>query len=189
MPVKINVLVAWVKPLSLIHILRCCDDSIANSNVNKSNAASKRSHAISVQKLCGKDNSVPKKLIRVPHIIGCRTALGGNDISLGCLNHTTIYQWMSAFLKTMFFVELWSLWRQALSVSKKRRLPQNILGMRQHDAISWHGLLCHQGFIYIPLKADKNNFHTWGWATLKQIGFLGHWGRCPLNFQNLKGPT
>ena len=37
---------------------------------------------------------VPKKLIRVPHIIGCRAALYGNDISLGCLYRTTIYQWI-----------------------------------------------------------------------------------------------
>ena len=61
--------------------------------------------------------------------------------------------------------------------------------MRQYDAVSIYGFFGHQGFIYIQLKADKNNFHTWGWTSIKQIGFLGHWGRCPLNFPNLKVPT
>ena len=41
-----------------------------NNNVNKSNAASKRSHAISVQKLEEKDNLVSMKVTSVPHVIG-----------------------------------------------------------------------------------------------------------------------
>ena len=92
--IKIFLSVAWVKPLSLIYIIRSWDDNILKSNVNKHNTASKRLHAISIYKLWGKDNSVRKKLTRVPHIIGSRTALGGNDISLGGLYHTTIYQWI-----------------------------------------------------------------------------------------------
>ena len=46
--IKNFVSVARVKPLSLIYIIRFCDDSIVNSNVKKSNAAFKKSHAISV---------------------------------------------------------------------------------------------------------------------------------------------
>ena len=86
-------------------------------------------------------------------------------------------------------VEKSSMWWQALSASKKGCLPQNISQMRQSDAISWHGLLGHWGFIYIPLKLTKLNFHTWASTSLEQIGFLVHWGQRPLNFQNLKGPT
>ena len=44
---KNSVSVALEKSLFLIYIIRCCDDSIVNSNVNKPNAAFKRSHAIS----------------------------------------------------------------------------------------------------------------------------------------------
>ena len=89
-PFKNSVSVALEKSLFLIYVIQCCDDGIVNSNVNKPNVASKRSHAISVQKLFGKDNSVLNKVIRVPHIIGSRTALIGNDMSLGGLYDTTI---------------------------------------------------------------------------------------------------
>ena len=44
---KNSVSVALEKSLFLIYIMWCCDDSIVNSNVNKPNAAFKRSHAIS----------------------------------------------------------------------------------------------------------------------------------------------
>ena len=51
--------------------------------------------------LCGIDISNSDEVIRVPHIIGTGTALVGNDMSLGGLYDTTIYQWitMSAFVK------------------------------------------------------------------------------------------
>ena len=42
----------------------------------------------------GTDISALDELIRVSHMIGSRTALGGNDMSLGGLYHTTIYQWI-----------------------------------------------------------------------------------------------
>ena len=73
----------------------------------------------------GKDISALDKLIRVPYKIGPRIALGGNDMYLCGLYDTTIYEWMNRG-GLCFFVELWSEWRQALSVSRKRRLPQNI---------------------------------------------------------------
>ena len=43
---------------------------------------SERLHAIFAYKLLGTDISALDELIRVPHIIGTRTALGGNDMSL-----------------------------------------------------------------------------------------------------------
>ena len=42
---------------------------------------SKDNHAISAYKIWGMDNSVLNELIRVPHMIGSRTALVGNDMS------------------------------------------------------------------------------------------------------------
>ena len=38
--------------------------------------------------------------------------------------------------------------------------------------------------MYIQLKADRTNFHTWSWSSLEQMGFLGCWGWRPYN--NLK---
>ena len=82
---------SFVKPLSLIYILRCCDDSIVNNNANKSNAASKRSQAFSIQKLLWKANSFSKKLTSVPHVIGSWTALVSNDMFLCGLYESAIY--------------------------------------------------------------------------------------------------
>ena len=56
---------------------------------------SKRSHATFTFKVWGKDISALDELIRVPHKIGSRTTLGGNDMYLCGLYDTTIYQWMN----------------------------------------------------------------------------------------------
>ena len=53
---------------------------------------SKRSHTIFLYVLWGSDISALDELIRVPYIIGSRTALGGNDMSLCVIYDTTIYQ-------------------------------------------------------------------------------------------------
>ena len=60
-------------------------------------------------------------------------------MSLGGLYDTTICWWIlvSGFVKTMFFVvDLWSILGEAMSVTEKRHLPQNISGMRQDEVIS-----------------------------------------------------
>ena len=50
---------------------------------------------ISVYKLWGGNNSVPNESIRVPHIIGSRTTLVGNEMSLGGLYESTIYWYIN----------------------------------------------------------------------------------------------
>ena len=45
-------------------------------------------------RIWGKDISALDELIKVRHKIGPRTAFGGNDMSLGDLYHTIIYQWI-----------------------------------------------------------------------------------------------
>ena len=162
--IKILLSVAWVKPFSLIYILWCWDDNIVNSKVNKSNATSKRSHTISVWKLLGKDNTVPKKLIRVPHIIGFRTAFFGIDMSLWfiwIINLLTDKPWWRLW-RLRFFVKLWSIWWYASSIWKDKTFVPNISRMGQYDVISWHGIFSHQGVFCIPLIADKNNFENVG---------------------------
>ena len=64
-------------------------ETIATCNADRK---SERSHAISAYDLCGKDILLPDELIRVPRIIGSRTAFVGNDMSLGSSYDTTVYQ-------------------------------------------------------------------------------------------------
>ena len=67
--------------------------------------------------------------------------------------------------------------KEKFKISESRKEKRSISESRKHISPP------------LPLKVHKNNFHTCGWTSVKQIGFLGHWGRCPLNFQNLKGPS
>ena len=48
-----------------------------------------------ITRFLGKDISALDELIRVPHKIGSRTTLGGNDMYLCGLYDTTIYQWVN----------------------------------------------------------------------------------------------
>ena len=52
----------------------------------------KRSNAISAYVLLGTDMLVPDEMIRVPRMIGARTALISHDLSLGGIYNTIIYQ-------------------------------------------------------------------------------------------------
>ena len=89
------------------------------------------------------------------------------------------------------FFKLWSIWQHLSSVWKDEAFAPNISRMGQYDLKSCHGMVVQKGFFYIPLNADKNKFCVWGWTSLKQIGFWGHWGilgAAPCEFQNFKGP-
>ena len=86
------------------------------------------------QKLLETDNSDRNKLRGVPHITGSRTAFVSNELSLGGLSIDGYI--VSTFVKTMLFCELWSIWLQALSITKKRSFSQHISQMGHYDIVS-----------------------------------------------------
>ena len=171
----------------LIYILWCCDDSIVKNNVNKSNAAFKTLHAISLQKLWrGGDNSVSKKLTSAPRVIGSRTALFANDMSLCGLYESTIY-WMinhAGVCEDYAFLLSYSQHGDRRWVFQGRGVYPKIShqwdNMTQFPEMVSSVIEDSSTFNWKPTKITFK--HEPG-REIKQIGFLGHWGRCPWIFQ------
>ena len=136
----------------------------------------------------GIDNSVPTLLIRVPHIVGSRTTLVGNDMSLSALYESTIYWWIHhvSVREDYLFLLSYRQYGDRSWVFQRK-------GVSPKTSHEWDNVTPFPdmislviGFIYIALKADRYNSHTWDWTSLKQIGFLGPLGEAHFEFSKFE---